>query len=145
MPKIEKFAEEAHRFYNKVAKECGTPQDVKHASRVTRAVLHTLRDRISIEESMHVIANLPMILKGVYVDGWKINRKNNRIETLDQFLDQVREHTSGDPGRDFGGQQKARNTVKAVLHVLRKYIDDGELRHIQQQLPPGVAILFDEA
>lgn len=144
MPKIGKFAEEANSFFTKVARECGNPQDTSHAFRVTRAVLHTLRDRISIEESMHIISNLPMILKGMYVDGWNINQKN-RIDTLDQFLDQVREHSPGDPGRDFGGKQTARNTVKAVLHVLRKYIDEGEIRHIKQQLPDGVSILFDES
>ena len=145
MPKVEKFAEDAHRFLSKVARECGNPQDTSHAFRVTRAVLHTLRDRISVEESMHVIANLPMILKGIYVDGWRINHKNNRIDNLDQFLDQVRENSPGDAARDFGGKKTARNTVKAVLHVLKRYIDEGELRHIQQQLPEGVSILFDES
>jgi uncharacterized protein (DUF2267 family) len=37
----------------------------------------------------------------------------------------------------------ARDTVKAVLRVLRRYVDEGEIRHIQQQLTEGVAALFE--
>ncbi len=144
MANIGRYVEEANRFYKEVAQELGNPQDINHASRVTTAVLHTLRERITIEESMHVVANLPMILKGIYVDGWKISKDAYHADTLDEFLNEVREHSLREPGRDFGGHQMARDTVKAVLHVLRKYIDEGEIRHIKAQLPEGVAALFEE-
>jgi uncharacterized protein (DUF2267 family) len=55
----------------------------------------------------------------------------------------VREHSRVDPGRDFGSDTMARETVQAVIRVLRKYVDEGEMRHIRQQLPEGVAVLFE--
>jgi uncharacterized protein (DUF2267 family) len=143
MANIGKYVEEANLFFKEVAAELQTPDDIGHASRVTTAVFHTLRDRITVEESMHLISNLPMILKGIYVDGWKITRQADRTDTLDEFLDEVREHAPREAGRDFGGHQMARDTVKGVLRVLRKYVDEGEIRHIQQQLPEGVAALFE--
>jgi uncharacterized protein (DUF2267 family) len=141
---IGKYVEEASVFFKEVARELGNPEDISHASRVTTAVLHTLRERITVEESMHVIANLPMVLKGIYVDGWKITRDAYHADTLDEFLEEVREHSLREPGRDFGGHQMARDTVKAVLHVLRKYVAEGEIRHIKAQLPQGVAALFED-
>jgi uncharacterized protein (DUF2267 family) len=142
MANIGKYVEEANKFVKEVAHELRTPKDIDHASRVTTAVLHTLRERITTEESMHVISNLPVILKGIYVDGWKITKEISRADTLDEFLDEVREHAPGSAGRDFGDNQMARDNVQAVIRVLRKYIDEGEMRHIRQQLPEGVAALF---
>jgi uncharacterized protein (DUF2267 family) len=110
---------------------------------VTTAVFHTLRERITVEESMHLISNLPMILKGIYVDGWKITKHIYDADTLEDFLNEVIQHTPRQDGYDFGGKQMARDTVKAVLRVLRRYVDEGEIRHIQQQLPEGVAALFE--
>jgi uncharacterized protein (DUF2267 family) len=143
MANIGKYVEEANSFFKEVAQELQLPEDIDHAARVTTAVFHTLRERITAEESMHVISNLPMILKGIYVDGWKLSKQNNSVDTLEDFLNEVREHTPRSAGYDFGGKQMARDTVKAVLRVLRKYVDEGEIRHIQQQLPEGVAALFE--
>ena len=143
MANIGKYVEEANRFFKEVALELQQPDDIALASRVTTAVLHTLRERLTVEESMHLISNLPMILKGIYVDGWKITKDAYGADTLDEFLNEVREHSAQTPGRDFGNNQMARETVKAVIRVLRQYVDDGEIRHIRQQLPEGVAVLFD--
>lgn len=143
MVNMGKYVEEANSFLKEVARELGNPEDIGHAGRVTAAVLHTLRERISVEESMHLISNLPMILKGIYVDGWKITKQAYHADTMDEFLDEVREHSRVDPGRDFGNNDMARETVQAVIRVLRKYVDEGEIRHIRQQLPEGVAVLFD--
>jgi uncharacterized protein (DUF2267 family) len=143
MVNMGKYVEEANVFLKEVARELGTPDDMGHASRVAAAVLHTLRERISVEESMHLISNLPMILKGIYVDGWKITKQAYHADTLEDFLNEVREHSRVDPGRDFGSDTMARETVQAVIRVLRKYVDEGEMRHIRQQLPEGVAVLFE--
>jgi uncharacterized protein (DUF2267 family) len=92
---------------------------------------------------MHLVSNLPMILKGIYVDGWKITKDAFHADTLDEFLEEVREHARVYPGRDFGDNQMTREKVQAVTRVLRKYVDEGEMHHIRQQLPEGVAVLFE--
>jgi uncharacterized protein (DUF2267 family) len=144
MTNLGKYVEEANLFFKEVATELGNPEDIGHAHRVVTAFLHTLRERITVEESMHLISNLPMILKGIYVDGWKITKDVYHADTLDEFLNEVREHSRVAPGRDFGANDMARETVQAVIRVLRKYVDEGEIRHIRQQLPEGVAVLFED-
>ena len=138
-----KYVEEMNYFLNQVARELGTPNDLDHAGRLIVAVLHTLRDRITIDESMHLISQLPMILKGVYVDGWDISREINRTKTLDEFLDDVRAHIPRSAPRDLGDNQQAKDNVRAVLLITRNYISEGEMQHIREQLPEPIAALFD--
>lgn len=35
-----------------------------------RAVLHALRDRLTVEEAAQLGAQLPMLIRGFYYDGW---------------------------------------------------------------------------
>lgn len=55
------------------------------AARIIRSVLHALRNRLSHQESFQLIAQLPMALKAVYVDGWKIKKEFQRISHLNEF------------------------------------------------------------
>lgn len=143
MRNINKYVEEASIFFKQVANELGNPEDTDHAFRVTTAFLHTLRERISPGESMHVISQLPMILKGIYVDGWKLSENVSNAKTLHEFLDEVRAHTNRTAARDFGDDMQARDQLTAVIRVMRKYIDEGEIRNIKVQLPEPIAELFE--
>jgi uncharacterized protein (DUF2267 family) len=140
---IGKYVEEANSFFKNVAIELGNSNDIDHATRVTTAVLHTLRERISPEESLHLISQLPMILKGIYVDGWKITRAVSDFNTVDEFLDEVRAHSLRSASRDFGNDEQARDAVRAVLKVINQYVSIGEIEHVKAQLPEPIAALFD--
>jgi uncharacterized protein (DUF2267 family) len=139
-----KYVEEVNHFLRQVATELGNPEDTDHAGRVTIAVLHTLRERISVEESIHLISQLPIILKGIYVDGWDISREMSEADTLDEFLEGIRQNAPRTQARDFGNDQEAREKVKAILRVMRNYISTGEMNHIREQLPDRLGVLFEE-
>ena len=36
-----------------------------------RAVLHVLRDRLTVEEAADLAAQLPMLVRGIYYEGWQ--------------------------------------------------------------------------
>ncbi|HYH14915.1 MAG TPA: DUF2267 domain-containing protein [Flavisolibacter sp.] len=138
-----KYVEDANIFLRQVAQELGEPNNINHAGRVTVGVLHALRVNISVEESMHLISQLPMILKGVYVDGWNISLPLSHSNSLEEFLDDVRMQILPTSERDFGDNQQARENVRAVLRVMKNYVSEGEMRHIKQQLPEPIAALFE--
>jgi uncharacterized protein (DUF2267 family) len=69
---FENYAVKANEFVRLVAEELNIP--VKNAGGIVRAVFHALRNRLSHEESFHILAQLPMPLKGVYADNWKFNK-----------------------------------------------------------------------
>jgi uncharacterized protein (DUF2267 family) len=141
---FQQYAEEGNKFINNLAEALGNPEDLSHASRVTHAIFRALRGRITTEQSMHLISQLPMALKGIYVDGWKITKEQSNSKTETEFFDDIRDNSPAYAGRDFGNDQEMRETIRAFFHVLRTYVDEGELRDISQQLPAGIADLIEE-
>ena len=139
---INKYTAEANRFVNEVAAELGDTSDLEAAGRVTLAVFHTLREKLSPEESFHLISQLPMILKGIYIDGWDPSLQK-RTETLHDFIDDLRAHDLQASSRDFGNEEQAVKNFQSVLRVLSHYISEEEMRHIRLQLPRPVAELFE--
>jgi uncharacterized protein (DUF2267 family) len=131
--KFEKFAAEANKFLNQVVDELNRPQGEDQAYRVTRTVFHAIREILTPEESTHLIAQLPMLLKALYVDGWKIGPKN-RIRSMPEFLACLRSF-SDRPEVDFGNDQQAVFTVQVVLDVLQQHITTGEAADIIAQFP----------
>lgn len=141
---MNKCVEEANMFFKHVAALLGDPLDIDCAVRVTTAIWHTLRDRIEPEESMHLISHLPVILKGFYIDGWKISMKKVDTKSLDEFLDEVRAHDLGAAARDFGNDEQARAAVKAVLFAMHHYAADGEISYMKNNLPEPISALLEE-
>ena len=45
--------------------------DRKLAYNVLKATLHALRDRIGPENAIHLGAQLPILVRGIYYDGWQ--------------------------------------------------------------------------
>ena len=62
---IRRSAEKTERWLPELADELGRPGDRRHAFRVLRAVLHALRDRLTVDAAAHLGAQLPEFLRGV--------------------------------------------------------------------------------
>ena len=134
---FEKYVNESNHFINQLADQLGNANDTDLAFRVTRTVFHALRKRIVAEESMNLVAQLPMLLKGVYVDGWNINQEISKSKTFDDFLKDVRSMSNAPQASDFADDEVARTRIKAVFQALREYVSDGELVDIISELPSG--------
>ena len=130
---FEKYVAKGNEFVHLVADDLQIPRD--KAGRIIRAVLHALRNRLSHEESFQLLAQLPMVLKGVYVDGWHFDKDFNRISHIDDFLDEVRKEDGGLAGYDFGNNKKAAKAVSAVFKAMNYFISEGEMNDITDVLP----------
>src|ERR1051326_8956287 len=53
------------------------------------AVLHTLRDRISVDQVAHLGAELPIVVRGLYYDQWHPAGKPDRERRADEFAARV--------------------------------------------------------
>src|SRR5690242_20962544 len=56
-----------------------------------RTVLHALRDRLPIEEAVQLGAQLPMLVRGFYYEGWTVTGKPRKERHKQDFLDHIRE------------------------------------------------------
>ena len=138
---FERYAPDANMFLKEVAQELGNAQDTEQAYRIMKSVFHTVREILSPEESLHMIAQLPMIIKAVYVDGWHIPAKE-RIRSMPEFLACLRNTSDRSAARDFGSDETAIQKVKSVLNVLKRHVTTGEIQHMIDQFPMELAELW---
>lgn len=137
---FDKHCQEANRFVKSLAVRLGTPGDPEHTLRVLKCVLAVLRRRIVPDESLQLISRLPLIVKGVYVDGWNIYEPLSESNTLDEFLYEIRNNAEGQTYRDFSNDELARKKIAAVLNVLKPYVAEGELYDILHGLSREVSL-----
>ena len=94
-----------------------------------RAVLHSLRDRVYPDEAIHLGSQLPMLIRGIYYEGWKYSDKPETIRDKEEFLDKIRNHYDNNTDID------PEKISKAVFSTLSKNISEGEMDHILNNLP----------
>jgi len=128
------FAVEANTFIKEYTDGLSLDGDTNKAGRILSSILHGLRDVISTEESLQLIAQFPMFLKAVYVNGWSLHKKE-RVKTMTDFIDLVRKHNGVTSIHDFGSDEVAENYLNTTFILLRKYISLGELEDIRTSLP----------
>jgi uncharacterized protein (DUF2267 family) len=130
---FEKYAAKGNAIVNMVAEDLKAPKD--KAGRILRAVLHAMRNRLNIDESLQVVAQLPMALKGVYIDQWDPWHSFHRIHHIDEFINEVRKYDKTAAGYDFGNDESVKLAVKAVFRTLNYYLSAGEFRDVIAVLP----------
>jgi uncharacterized protein (DUF2267 family) len=108
--------------------------DEQRAFRVMRAVLETLRDRLTVEEAAQFAAQLPMLLQGVYYHGWTPRGKPEKIRSRAEFLDRVAENLM----REHDPEEACR----AVFLVLERRMPDGEVEDVKRILPEPIRDLW---
>lgn len=140
---FEKYAAKGNEFVRLVADDLEVPRD--KAGRIIRAVFHALRNRISHEESFQLMAQLPMALKGVYVDGWKFDKDFYRISHVNDFLDEVRIEDGAQAGYDFGNNATARIAVAAVFKALSYFVSEGEMDDVIGVMPEDLKLFIKES
>lgn len=140
---FESHSQKAHEFVKEVATELGNPEDTGHAGRVIRAVFHTIRDMVTPEESMHLIAQLPMYIKAVYIDNWRMSAGQATLRTQEEMLADLRKNAGRTAERDFGNDEMAVQKVEAIFNVLKRYVSAGEINDIKAQLPEPLAELWE--
>lgn len=131
---FEKHSQEANRFVKTLAIRLHTPGDPEHALRVLRAVFGILRRRIVPDESLQLVSQLPLILKGVYVDGWNIMEPLSEANTLDDFVFEIRSDSQGKTYLDFANDELARKKIVTAFNALKQFNVEGELHDILYQV-----------
>ena len=103
--------------------------DRHHAYNALRAVLHVLRDRLTPEQAVHLGAQLPMLVRGIYYEGWRLAAKPTDERQANEFAALVAAQLPPQFPQD------ALSVTKAVFDLLWKELDPGETAKIIDTLP----------
>lgn len=114
------------------------PCDRQQAYAALRAVFHTLRDRLPPEGVLGVSAQLPMLLRGVFLEGWRPVEGLSDADDPQAFAAKVQEKLP--PA--FPREPNA--AVESVFQVMAHRLDPGEIEKIQTYLPKALRPCWPE-
>ena len=131
---FDKHAQEGNKLIAQLAREIGEPEATGKAARILKVVLHTLRDRLTLEESFQLMAQFPLFLKGIYAAEWKYRSEPLRIRHVEEFIGQasIRDRSAE---QDFVNVERATFLIKKVFEVVGQYVSDGEWQDVLDNLP----------
>ena len=130
---FDKYSREGQAIVNRLAEGLKIPKD--KAGRILRAVLYAIRNRISVDESLQIIAQLPMALKGIYVDQWDPWHSFHRIRRIEEFINEVRKCDIGGESGDFESDESVMSAVQAVFTTLNYFLSDRQVKDVIAVLP----------
>ncbi|MGC4853408.1 DUF2267 domain-containing protein [Micromonospora sp. DT4] len=114
----------------------GWPKERRNQSYAAlRTVLHLLRDRLAVNESVEFAQQLPVLVRGIYFDGW--NPSNVPIKlNRDDFLYEVRQ------GFPYDAEGGAERVTQVVLDTLRRHVTQGEWQDVKDTMPKDLAMML---
>jgi uncharacterized protein (DUF2267 family) len=114
-----------------------TGPDRRKAYRVLAAVLHALRDRLTVDEAAQLGVQLPILVRGLYYDQWHHpSGKPERLRHKEEFLAPVATEL------DDIGPINPENATRAVCSVLEHHIAPGEIENVKATLPTHIRELW---
>jgi len=124
-------------WLNDIRERLGWTEDHHRAYHALRAVLHALRDRLPVDQAAALAAQLPMLVRGFYYEGWHPHGKPVKERHKEDFLAHVAEAFRDDPDVD------PERVVRAVFRVLSKHVSGGEIESVIRSLPTEIRSLWD--
>ena len=132
---FDRTVHEANTWLEEISEEMNHP-DKQMAYHALRGVLFTLRDRLDPHEALDLAAQLPVLIRGIYFEGYKLADKPLTFRDREAFLQRVSAEL------EDAGHANPEEATRAVFTVLNRHIDEGEARHTREMLPQDIRALW---
>lgn len=134
---IDRGLERTHIWLNELIEYLAwDDHDRERAYHGMRAVFHALRDRLTVNECAQLAAQIPMLLRGMFYEGWHPANKPVMERTKAQFLQHVKAAFEHDDSVD------PEEITRGVFAVIRERVSAGEVEDILHILPPEICELW---
>ncbi|CCF20807.1 conserved protein of unknown function [Pseudorhizobium banfieldiae] len=134
-PTFDHTVHDANRWLKAIAQELHI-EERNHAYSALRATLHALRDRLPAEAAVHFSAQLPMVIRGLFFEGWRISGKPTSEHTIDAFCGHIAKELPASFPMD------AATAARGVFKVIFNEIDPGEVAKVIDQVPVSLRSLW---
>lgn len=132
---LETTFQKTHEWIGALAESAHTDQHT--AYQALRAVLQTLRDRLPAPEAAHFSAQLPLLIRGMFYEGYNPNQvpeKLSRQEFMDRISEKIVSGRITDPIE----------MTEQVFALLERFMGRGVLEKVGLVLPADLRSLFPE-
>jgi uncharacterized protein (DUF2267 family) len=128
---------QTNQWLKQIAEELHT--DSRHQAYLAlKGTLHALRDNLVVDEAADLAAQLPMLVRGIYYEGWNPSKVPVRDRHRDAFLERV--------GHAFNRSQPngvyPEPAVRAVFKTLASHVSAGEIEEVRNSLPKEIRALW---
>ncbi|MFG2054669.1 DUF2267 domain-containing protein [Micromonospora sp. NPDC048930] len=133
---VEASVEKTNLILKDIEQAFGWPKSQRNQSYCAlRTVLHLLRDRMPVQESVEFSAQLPLLLRGIYFDGWKPMDVPVKL-SRDDFLLEVRQRFPYDVDASM------HRVVQVVLDALSRHVTRGAWGDVKDNMPQDLVNVF---
>lgn len=126
IPGFTQAAQQAQQWVNELAGDLGWEE--RRAYRLLRCVLHALRDWLTPEEMSDFAAQLPVLVRGIYFEGWQPLRALARDRKKEDFVRRVDNEFTDDPLDDTDA------AIAAVFGLLDRHLSQGEIAQVRHSM-----------
>jgi uncharacterized protein (DUF2267 family) len=120
---FEKTITKSNEWLNDVSSELDW-DDPDKSYKALRSVLHFLRDCLTVQEAADFGAQMPMLIRGLYFEGWRPTGKPVKHQKRADFVQFVNGHFTED---DYIEDE---DIIRGVFNVLRSHVTAGEIDDI---------------
>lgn len=110
----------------------------RDALRLMRVTLAQIRDHISHEEVAQLGAQMPLLVRGMFYEGWTPSRTPSPDRSADSFLEAITVRM--DDVQEWRGVED----IGAVFRLLESRISEGELADVKANLPRHIRDLWPD-
>jgi uncharacterized protein (DUF2267 family) len=137
IPAFESTLQTTHIWLSDIMEELPCA-DKHYAYHALTAVLHAVRDRLTVEAAAALGAQLPLLIRGAYYEGWHPHGKPLKARKKNEFLDAI------DSELGFMMAENTQRIAATVLSVLEKHVSAGEIENVKNALPHEIRSLWTE-
>lgn len=124
---LDNATQDVNIWLNEISKQAHW-DDKNLSYRVLRSTLHSLRDWLGVDEAADLGAQLPILIRGIYYEGWNPSATPVPERELDEFYERVQRDFQTDP------LHNPKMAVSAVFTTLAAHVTGGEIDQIKNTM-----------
>lgn len=110
----------------------------RDALRLMRATLSQIRDHIGHEELAQLSAQMPLLVRGMFFEGWSPSHTPVKDRSAEAFVAAITDQVS--EVQEWRGAED----ITAVFKMLNARISDGEIADVKANLPRHIRALWPD-
>lgn len=135
---LDTTVQKTHQWLHDVESGLGFDND-RAAYAALRAALHALRDQLTTDQVAELGAQLPVLVRGIYYEGWNPKSKPNDGTRRPDFLESIRHEL-----REHLELHDAERVARIVFDVVAMHVTAGEVGKIVSSLPREIRALWPQ-
>ena len=137
-PTIDHAEEVAHEWIDELGDYLHWSNDAR-THLLLRTVLHAIRDFLIVDEAADLAAQLPVLIRGIFYEGWDPSSTPERPRNKATFMARIEAPFDRDP------LDNPEAAVAAVIKLLNRHVSAGEMAQVRQSMRKDLRFLFPDA